>query len=795
MAQPVWITPAGSLGTIPEGVFYTVPLVATDPIDTVYYEVLAGTLPPGVYCDPNTGIIAGVPLQVAASTTSKFAIRAYTTQVIAGKRVIKALSDRTFELTVAVNSNPQFITPNGQIAEYFDGTQVSGLQVNYTDPGGTTDLVITLVSGSLPPGLKISSNGLISGYIEPNTTSNGAMAGFDVTGETYDEYPFDFSTQSVSANYSFTLRVASPVASNLGTFSIFVVSRNAMTADDTYFTADNTYITADATPVRIPILLNTPGSLGNVRNNSFYAYQFDGLDFDGDQVKYAITPIPTIPPGLTLDPVSGWLYGFIPDTGTTQIDYNFAVQVYKATNPTVISSYYYFSMTIIGEVSTDVTWLTPSFLGYIDNGATSTFYVNAISNAGIPLLYQLKSGSDSNLPQGLELLPSGNIAGRVSFDTFALDGGTTTFDAHAGGLGLPYFGTPTTFDMSHTFTVNAYSVNGLISVFQTFTITVIRTYDKPYNNLYIQCMPPQNDRALINSLIQNNDIFPPNLIYRNDDLNFGVAKNVVYWHAYGLTPTTIDNYVASLDLNHYWKNLVLGSIKTAQALDNDGNVIYEVVYSEVVDTLVNNQGISVGKEVLTPYKIEHGTTDIVYPNSLEDMRNQVIDVIGQISDVLPRWMLSKQANGQVLGFTPAWVIAYTKPGQSGQVAYNLQTIFGNHLNLVDFEADRYELDSLLTKNWNRTTQQWNPTPPSLTIFDVGVGAGSAVGWDNNTMTSVEWQNNNLQAATWVNSTSGVYPFGTTFDGNSLQFIDPVDMYSNTTEYDKYLLFPKRNILQ
>ena len=38
---------------------------------------------------------------------------------------------------------------------------------------------------------------------------------------------------------------------------------------------------------------------------------------------------------------------------------------------------------------------------------------------------------------------------------------------------------------------------------------------------------------------------------------------------------------------------------------------------------------------------------------------------------------------------------------------------------------------------------------------------------------------------------------TIFDGNSLQFTAPVDMYSNnnTTEYDKYLLFPKRTITQ
>ena len=36
---------------------------------------------------------------------------------------------------------------------------------------------------------------------------------------------------------------------------------------------------------------------------------------------------------------------------------------------------------------------------------------------------------------------------------------------------------------------------------------------------------------------------------------------------------------------------------------------------------------------------------------------------------------------------------------------------------------------------------------------------------------------------------------TTFDENSLLFIEPVDMYNPTDEYDKYLVFPKVNILE
>jgi len=184
-------------------------------------------------------------------------------------------------------------------------------------------------------------------------------------------------------------------------------------------------------------------------------------------------------------------------------------------------------------------------------------------------------------------------------------------------------------------------------------------------------------------------------------------------------------------------------------------------------------------------------TTMVYPNSLENMRNQVIDTVGQESNILPRWMLSKQANGSVLGFTPAWVIAYTKPGQSGQIAYNIKTTFGSVLNQIDFEVDRYELDNLLTHNWDRTAQQWTPHPPSYTTFDDG-STGIFDGWVNNSNQTVQWVNNSSQVVAWASSYNGQ---PTVFDGNSLKFIAPVDMYSNTQIYDKYLVFPKRNILE
>ena len=133
MAQPVWITPPGTLGTIAEGIFYQIPLQAYEPElgETVYYELIAGNLPPGIQCEA-TGLIAGVPgaianvqgvpLEVNRDVTSKFAVRAYTKKTIGNQQVVNRLADRTFTLTVTGPDAPKFTTPAGTVATFFDGS-------------------------------------------------------------------------------------------------------------------------------------------------------------------------------------------------------------------------------------------------------------------------------------------------------------------------------------------------------------------------------------------------------------------------------------------------------------------------------------------------------------------------------------------------------------------------------------------------------------------------------------------------------------------------------------------------
>lgn len=691
MAQPTWQTPPGSLGTIPEEVFYSVIIRAKDLDDLsnpVQFYLVAGELPGGIQLSLNGAlvgtpqskiIVQGVPFPVNRDVTSKFTVRAYTEKVVDGVTVIDRFSDQTFTITVAGQDIPTFTTPSGLVATFTDAGPGS-VQIAFNDSDLGDTVTCSIASGSLPPGLTISNTGLISGVIPVIATST---------------------------LYTFSVAITDGKASNLRSFSIQVNHSDTTT----------------------PFLLNsTPSNIGTYRSDNFFAYQFEGFDFGGQALEYIeVSPDSSsyLPPGLTLDPDTGWLYGYLPDLGITELTYNFTIQVRERDTPALASPEYNFTVYINGLVDTSITWLTPTAVGTINNGAVSTLKVEATNNANRTIQYQLApggyptpdSGVYSKLPQGLTLLPSGEIAGRVSFDTFSLDNGATTFDVTFRSRTIE---AETTFDMTYNFRVNAFSSDGLINVFKDFVITLVRKYNEPFENLYVKATPPQNDRELISSLLKNSDIFPPRLIYRNEDLYFGIAKNVIYQHAFGLTSSTIDDYVAALSENHYLKNLTLGSIETAQARDANGNVLYEVVYSKIIGGLLNDQGESVSKAVTWPYTINiEGQPPIntVYPNSLINMRDQVIDVIGQVDTILPDWMTSKQEDGRVLGFTPAWVIAYVKPGYGQQIAYNVRTQFGDQLNRVDFEVDRYSLDKTLSKNWDPDTQRWTP-PGAETSFDL-----------------------------------------------------------------------------
>jgi hypothetical protein len=477
--------------------------------------------------------------------------------------------------------------------------------------------------------------------------------------------------------------------------------------------------------------LNQNAYIGKFNSDNQFTFKILGKDFDNNPLEYVFANLPL---GLTGDATTGWISGNPVISGNSISQFSFSAAARKTINPALQTPLIKFDFIIKNDVEGVVTWLTPNNLGTISNGLVSTLKVNAESD--VPLKYRLSSGS--NLPPNLVLLDDGEISGVVSYQP------TNSF-------------LPTNASEDFTFTVEAYSdMFPVVQSTKTFTVTVDIKFGQPTDTLYIKCTPSATDRNLLNSLLTNTTIIPDEYLYRSGDPYFGKSNSVIYEHAYGIYASEFDDYVAAVTKNHYWRQITLGEIKTAVARNDAGEIIYEVVYSEVIDNLVNPDGISVSKEVIWPRFIplelgpyytgeaeiftSYGLPDYytsltpgfakqLYPNSLPNMREQVGDILGQEYDsgLLPKWMTSQQLDGSTTGFVPAWVICYTKPGFAAVVKNNINTLWvdvlGNpyRLNIINFKLDRFTVDKSTTFDYDTTLSPpaWiglpsaSPTPTPL----------------------------------------------------------------------------------
>ena len=804
MAQPVWNTAAGTIGSFPALVemVYNLSASAILPGTTITYTLISGNLPPGLSMDGD-GIITGLPGLVVVDTTSIFTVRATDN--------LNNLRDRTFSIRISGVAIPQFTTPEGLIVSTQDSIWTE-IPIQYSNPDPNNITRVELKEGLLPPGLEINERGIIRGYPEPpingvtlptvitsatttdttNTITCLSTVGFTVgrpvlfSGTTFggltttltyyvkgviNATSFTVSTTqngpvynlnndtgymlvtlpSVSAGqptirtYAFVLELISPLGGDTSAYSITVINQNTPVSQSGPGNLPNT---------RVPSILNTrpqtfvispsnayygyyvipepesdtlttppstPAFIGTILSGNYFAFKIIGYDFDGSNLTYSFSGLPT---GLTGDSSTGWITGTPTLTGTGISQFIFSVATYKSTNPSLISAYYNFSYTLTNDINGVVTWVTPSNLGTVFNGTISTLSVLALSD--VELSYRV---TDGILPPNLVLLDNGEITGYVANQptTSILNQGDTTV---------------------FTFTVEAYSLlYPVVIATRTFTVTVLQQYNQPTDILYIKAAPSVSDRVIIDTLLTDEALIPTNDLYRPSDVYFGKASSVIYEHAYGIYASDIDEYIASVSKNHYWRNITLGEIKTAVAKNEAGEIIYEVVYSEVIDNLVNPKGVSIQKEIYWPRLIDLGLgpwytsiTDIytsyvdildqqyytsltpgyartLYPNSLPNMRNQVASVLGQEYDstLLPLWMTSQQPNGSTLGYTQAWVICYTKPGKSAAIQNNIQNnwkdpIGRNYvLNQINFRIDRFSVDKSITYNYDKST-----TPPAWT---------------------------------------------------------------------------------
>lgn len=802
MAQPIWNTPAGSLGTSPYGLLtqFTLSAQPVLPAVSLEYSLLSGSLPPGLSLTVD-GIISGIPTLVTMETVSTFAVRVTDNY--------NNIRDRTFSISITGSALPSFTTPPGTLLTVSDSIWIE-LPIEYVNPKTANPVTINLLEGTLPPGLEIDTKGIIRGYANPPTitvsvpevttaatlteTTNiitclsttgfvvgrpiiftGTVVFGDIAAGTvyYIKSVISSTTFTISftpngntvtlssgtgfmtvtcpsittgqptiRTYNFTLQLDSPLGSDIGNYSITVVNQNTPssqggpgkplntrepvilnTRPESYNLDNNTYYGYYVLPSPDSIYntypLTVPAFIGTVQSNDYFSFKIIGKDFDSSELTYVYSGLPL---GLVGDPVTGWITG-TPILSSTGInEFGFSVAVYKTLNSSIQSPFYLFSFKITNNVDDTISWITPEDLGVIFNGTVSIKSV--VAEASVNLEYRIISGS---LPPNLTLLNNGEITGYVANQVkseLMAQNSTTEFN----------------------FVVEAYSTSySIIKSTKNFKLTVLQKYLQPTDILYIKAAPSIPDRQIIDSLLTNETLIPNEYLYRPNDVYFGKATDVIYEHAFGIYASDIEEYIAAVTKNHYWRNITLGEIKTAQAKDSNGNVIYEVVYSQVVDNLVNPEGQSISEQIYWPVPINlflgpwyTSITDIytswanigdqqyytsltsgfarnLYPNSLFNMRTRVGQTLGQEFDstLLPAWMTSQQENGSTLGYTQAWVICYTKPGFSKIIKNNIDTLWNQpdghyyRLNLINFKIDRFSVDKQITYNYDK-----NVSPPA-----------------------------------------------------------------------------------
>lgn len=809
MAQPIWNTPAGNIGAFASGspIRFQLSAFPVPPATTLTYQLISGKLPAGVSIN-DLGLILGNTAPEIENTTYTFTIRVTDNN--------QNLRDRTFSIIMSGVDAPEFITPSGTLLTTFDSLWVE-YPIEYSVPIPDTSVIVNLVQGSLPPGLEINEFGLIRGYPAPptvnvslgsvntsvlatldNTMIAASTLGFrtgrpivfseDIFGgvtadQTYyvkeiiNETTFTISTtvngpvyqlsnsagfmianlpnvsvgQPTIQTYDFTLRLITAFGEALELYSIVVINQNASSGiggpNRPFNTRTPTIL--NTRPLTYDILANDidyrfylfpPDSegrtynptqladIGRFNSDDKFAFQILGKDFDNNEIEYVFANLPL---GLVGDATTGWITGNPMISPDNINQFTFSAAVRKRNNPGITTPSFNFSFILRNSVDGEIEWLTPADLGTVFNGTDSTLTISAISD--VSLQYSLVSGT---LPPNLTLLSTGELAGTFAFqpNDFLVDANTTT---------------------DFTFTVRAASPNfPIVTSDRTFTIAVEQLFSHPLDNIYIKCTPGIADRDLLATLLDSETLIPSEMIYRPNDINFGKATNVIYNHAFGINASSFNEYVAAVTKNHYWRQLTLGEIKTAVARDEEtGEIIYEVVYSSIIDNLVNPENVSVSKEIFWPrfiplnqgpwytsvtdiYTSYIGQNDqidfytsltpgfarVLYPNSLDNMREQVEDVLGSVNNtnILPLWMTSQQRDGNTLGFTPAWVICYTKPGFAETIKNNIETNWKNPvgqiqtLNQIDFKIDRFTVQKKNTYDYDN-----NLVPPAWTSLPSG----------------------------------------------------------------------------
>ena len=720
MATPVWSTTAGKLASIDEVVAYSLQLEAnTSDSTTITYSIIAGSLPSGLELT-STGLLTGIPAEVSKRTRYTFVVRA-----TAGTTI----TDRTFYLDIEGADAPTFTTASGQlqlddssrVGLYWilDGSSLSfQIAASDTDTRAGQSLVYEIVQGTLPPGITMSSTGLISGIVQLTEDERyGPQGGY---AEDYDDYVYDRTvfSKSRSINYDFIVRVSDSTSYVDQDNSIFVYTADYWRVSNSEITIDmneigGSALTIDFSSSRRPIF-KTASDLGTFRHDNACVIKIDVEDFDPLQadLEYSIVS-GAMPSGLSINISSGEIYGTLARQAAVETNYTFTIRANRvvavATGINVFTDQI-FTLKVIGEIDIGITFTTPATIGTLTADIPSILSFSAVAEeTNRVLTYSLTSGS---LPTGITLSPQGNLIGTIDPSDF------------------------TDSTRAYTFTVTVSDQYQSLATSKEFTLNI----DIPYTTIEYGNMTGHStsfiDQNIFYNIAQDPNINSPEYIYRPEDNNFGMKLNPEMLMMAGLQAQTLTAFQQQMEQNHAPKTLYFGELKTAVAKEN--NIIkYEVIYLEMTDKLVNKDGTAISSSVSLRTDVAKPmlgpragtvnlTTDMddfnittssglsfstsgskvpyagqisadldymatLYPNAVANMRSRMKTLGHKEWDHLPLWMKTTQSGDLApLGFVLAVPICYCKAGTSALLKKRIKDkglIFRN----IDFIVDRYQV--------------------------------------------------------------------------------------------------------
>lgn len=316
-----------------------------------------------------------------------------------------------------------------------------------------------------------------------------------------------------------------------------------------------------------------------------------------------------------------------------------------------------FDLRILGEIDSEIKWITDSNLATIDANYQSLLFIRAESAVESDVIvYEIKSGA---LPPGLTLDLSGEIIGKVvqfgenkytgfwvpgrqynlndvidfegtryislqdhlsnpqglgqyvernyvrdgyvGFDkllAFDADSiywqpyqfsktGLTLFDSG----NLKFDGETTSIDRVYKFVATARDRFSVSTVEKEFSIQVSDPGDNLYSNLYVKPFLTQSKKDSLIQFLGDPTIFPPISLYRPNDPNFGIQKDLKMLVYSGIKQQEIVNFVSASAKNHLRSRYSFGDIKKAEAkIQGTNEVLYEVVYIEIIDARKPKEG-------------------------------------------------------------------------------------------------------------------------------------------------------------------------------------------------------------